>query len=572
MSQPKSDPRGRPFVALVLLVAVFAGPAIHAQDKRADEALSSWLAQWQKGQLDLTKPRITKSAVGVRAGYVSPEKVGETTHQEELTAICDAVVKADSAQAADALLEVCAAGLDPGMKYVLEQRPDAVRRVGEFAIDRLHGKEAVAQIETVAKEAAKSGRAAARRAAALRALGRRHEDGFFATLEAALGDKETVVRLAACEAAQVAGIKELIRGLATLLRSESDAGVTAAAIDAMHAILLQHKTAVAEDRLKAGVDAAVATLGKGDWRSDLAAVEFLEIARSAQSVPALIEVLARQMPATGKEDAHATGLRSGELRQRAFEVLVSLSGARFPMEDADAWRRWWDKARENFAVAEIAEKKVDGDATSTGGTFFGIPVRGSRVLFIVDTSGSMLEDMRAGTTTSKDLAGKPKIDAAKHELLQVVDKLTPDCAFNLVWFSNGAESWSKDMVEATPANKKKFAKVVEGLRADGSTNLWEALQQGLKLESFAHGARYNVRYDEIFILSDGIPTNGAIKDPKELLSILRDSNRYSRITINTIYIAGDPESERKAAQFAGMSGADFMRKIAEDNGGRNVTL
>ena len=199
-------------------------------------------------------------------------------------------------------------------------------------------------------------------------------------------------------------------------------------------------------------------------------------------------------------------------------------------------------------------------------------MRGSRVLFVVDTSGSMLESLRAGTTTTAAFAGKPKLAAAKHELTNVVEKLTADCSFNMSWFANGAQVWSKEMVEATPKNKKRFAKAVEDLKADGATNLWEGLRDGLKLESFAHGSRYGIGYDEVFILSDGIPTMGDVKDPRELLALVRESNRYSRVVINTIYIAGDPEGERRAAQQVGMSGADFMRKLAEENGGRNLTL
>lgn len=554
-----------------MVVALGLGQVAHAQDKRANDALGAWVLQWQKGKLDMTKPRITKSAIGVRAGFVDPGAVGGTTHQKELVAICDAVAKADCAEAVDALLEVAAIGLDASQRLEVEQRPDAVRRVGELALDRLRSADAITALEACALEVTK-GRDVLRRAAALRALGRRNEERFFAPLEAALADREIAVRLAASEASQVTQLRALMKPLATALREETDSGVMAAATDALRAILLRHKEQAPEDELKRAVDGAIHALGRGDWRSDFAAVEFLEIARSAQSVPPLIEVLVRQVPPEGKESARQKELRSGVLRERTWDVLVSLTGARFPKEDPGAWQRWWDKTRDQFTVAEIDEKKVEAGVTSDGSSFFGIPVRGSRVLFIVDTSGSMLETMRAGSTTSAQGGGRSKMEAAKDELVQVVEKLTADCAFNLVWFSNGAELWSKDMVEATPANKKKFTKAVDGLRADGGTNLWEGLRDGLKVEAFGHGALYGARYDEVFILSDGIPTLGDVRDPKELLSLVDETNRYSRVVINTIYIAGDPESERKAQREVGMSGADFMRKMAEANGGRNVTL
>lgn len=566
--------------ALLVAIAVATGRA-PAQDKRAFDGLNAWLVAHGKGELDLTKERITKSAIGVRAGVVSPESVGEMTHLKELGALCRAVVKSDGATAAEALLEVAAVGLDRAQKLTVEQRPESVRRIGEEQLDALKSPEALGAIETFAKDEAKGARALLIRAAALRALGRRHDEKFFAVIGSALPHKELVVRLGAAEAAQSAEPKELVKPIATALRTETDAEVIAAMVDALRATLKRHKEQVGEDDLRHSVDATLATLGKGDWRSDLAGVEYLAIARSAASVPALIDVLARQVEdakdaagksADTKEGKRAAELRSGMLRQRAWDALVSLTGARFPYDQVDSWQRWWEKIRDEFKVVDAPETKEKDGVTSTGSSFFGIPVRGSRVLFIVDTSGSMLEPMRAGSTVTTGFAGKPKMEAAKHELTTVVEKLTADCSFNMVWFSSQGELWNKDMVEANAKNKKRFAKSVADLRADGATNLWEGLRLGLKLESFANGAQYGQNYDEVFILSDGIPTLGDVRDPRELLGLIRETNRYSRVVINTIYIAGDPENERKGAEFAGMSGSDFMRKIAEENGGRNLTL
>ncbi|MBI5850676.1 MAG: VWA domain-containing protein [Planctomycetes bacterium] len=559
----------------IVAIAVATGRA-PAQDKRVFDGLNAWLIAHGKGELDLTKERITKSAIGVRAGVVSPESVGETTHLKELGAFCRAVVKSDGATSAEALLEVAAVGLDRAQKLTVEQRPESVRRIGEEQLDALKSPEALGAIETFAKDEAKGARALLIRAAALRALGRRHDEKFFPVIEAALPHKELVVRLGAAEAAQSAEPRALVKPIATALRTETDAELIAAMVDALRKTLVKHKEQVGEDDLRHSVDATLAALGKGDWRSDLAAVEYLAIARSAASVPALIDVLARQVEdakeAETKESKRAAELRSGMLRQRAWDALVSLTGARFPYDQVDSWQRWWEKIRDEFKVVDAPEGKEKDGVTSTGSSFFGIPVRGSRVLFIVDTSGSMREPMRAGSTVTTGFAGKPKMEAAKHELTAVVEKLTADCAFNMVWFSSQGELWSKDMVEANAKNKKRFATSVADLRADGATNLWEGLRLGLKLESFTNGAQYGQNYDEVFILSDGIPTLGDVRDPKELLGLIRETNRYSRVVINTIYIAGDPENERKGAEFAGMSGAEFMRKIAEENGGRNLTL
>ena len=159
---------------------------------------------------------------------------------------------------------------------------------------------------------------------------------------------------------------------------------------------------------------------------------------------------------------------------------------------------------------------------------------------------------------------------ARRELLKAVDKLTADCTFNVVIFGNGAKPWQRDMVAANDKNKKAFQRLIEDLRADGGTNLWQGLRDGLKLESLVYGSRYGATYDQLFVLSDGLPTLGDIQDPKEILLLIRETNRYSRLRIDTVYIAGDPEMEKRAAEIVGMSGSDFMKKLAEQNGGISI--
>ena len=83
----------------------------------------------------------------------------------------------------------------------------------------------------------------------------------------------------------------------------------------------------------------------------------------------------------------------------------------------------------------------------------------------------------------------------------------------------------------------------------GFTNTFAALQH-----VFSTPDR---RVDEVFILSDGEPSVGPVKDPDTLLRLVRDANRYRKIRINTV--------------FTGVgAGADFMAKLAEENHGEFV--
>ena len=131
------------------------------------------------------------------------------------------------------------------------------------------------------------------------------------------------------------------------------------------------------------VSNAVMALGRGSWRSDMAIVRFLERFRSAESIVALIDILQRFVD---HPDQIRSGKLSGLLRYRAHETLIALTGALYPMDRPDRWREFWEREKATFQVAE--NNNAEGSNTVSAG-FFGVPVRGSRVLFILDLSGSM---------------------------------------------------------------------------------------------------------------------------------------------------------------------------------------
>jgi hypothetical protein len=58
----------------------------------------------------------------------------------------------------------------------------------------------------------------------------------------------------------------------------------------------------------------------------------------------------------------------------------------------------------------------------------------------------------------------------------------------------------------------------------------------------------------LFVLSDGEPTAGQLKDAELLLQVVREANKYAKVRINTVFTGvGD--------------GADLLRRLAEENGG-----
>ena len=88
-------------------------------------------------------------------------------------------------------------------------------------------------------------------------------------------------------------------------------------------------------------------------------------------------------------------------------------------------------------------------------------------------------------------------------------------------------------------------------------NAQTALVQSLALDELHYGEDGEKTIDELFLLSDGEPTEGQVKDPEDLLRLVAEANKYLRVRINTV--------------FSGRGkGADFLRKLAEQNDGTFV--
>ena len=97
-------------------------------------------------------------------------------------------------------------------------------------------------------------------------------------------------------------------------------------------------------------------------------------------------------------------------------------------------------------------------------------------------------------------------------------------------------------------------KSFERVRPRGFTNTFEALSYVLDTARAKFGQESVDRVDEVFFLSDGEPSIGAVEDVKEILARVRKLNRLQQIRINTVF-TGDG------------TGAAFMRELAKQNHG-----
>ncbi len=541
-----------------------------AADPKVLKAFDAWLKAYRSGKVDLASDAdIEKSSVAKRYDLLPMGLIGRVTALRELEILLDAAVALGNAEAAERVLAVAAIGFDRG-KYTREMAPALARSLGAAALIKFQDPAARNFVIEVARGTpAKFGSKEldkAAMAAALTAIGAWGDLAHRPTLEQGLRAPENVVRLAAAEGLRALRDRAAFDALAQSLERETSEPVIQSLVTSLDELLSRDAAGFSDDQRRFAVRAAVAALGKSGWRGDLSLVGFLEKHRSGEAVPALIDVLDRFVQ-------HPEQVRSGELsgilRHRVHEVLISLTGAIFPIDAITEWRAFWEREKDRFKVADAP--KSTSDKTVAQG-FFGIPVQGTRVLFIVDVSGSMNFSIPPGGTTGELPDEMPvRLDVAKRELLRAVAQLPDEASFNVVTFSQNASTWQKQLVPADRKNRDAFKKYVENLRADGGTNVWAGMQEALKIKSLTYGDRYESHADEVFILSDGLPSVGEVIDPKEILRLIAETNRFAQMRINTVYISGEPnERERQEIQRAGMSGQELMKAIAEQNGGRYV--
>lgn len=571
-----------------LLLALFtsfgfvASIAAQAQDpSNLLKGFDAWLKAYRKGSYVFIEPTEEGKRGGRNEGKdVSKEsllsplgltkgEIGRLTRRKEIEILLRRAVEENTGACAQRVLSTAAVGLD-SVAYPVPAAPHVVRSLGEAAIVKFTSTEAKDAILQAARERKDAGSekeiATGIQAAALRALGAFGEPAFRPTLEGQLVAADERLRVAAADGLAGLAMPAAVEALARSLEKESKDLAVDAMASALHKTLDKHEKDVPVGAARLAMQSAIAALGRCGWRTDVALIDFLARFRSSDVVPAMIGVLERF--AQNLDDVKS-GKVSTLLRHRAQQTLEALTGAYHPADKPEEWRAWWEKTKTAFQVAPAKEgaSNKDKSGTVTKG-FFGIPVEGSRVVFVVDVSGSMRAAFphQGGTTTGgKSDQVYTRLDAAKDNLIETISTLGEEAKFNIVAFSMTAEPWNKELVAADAKNKKAALEYVKKLKPESGTNFWAGIKRGLEIKSLVYGARYESNVDEVFVLSDGLPSVGDVTDPEEILKLVAETNRFSHVRINTVYL-GSEGSQLDG----GRDGGPFMEKLAKENGGRFV--
>ena len=296
----------------------------------------------------------------------------------------------------------------------------------------------------------------------------------------------------------------------------------------------------------AAFDHAVRLVGDKDWRVRVGGLEVLVAIRQERCVTPIIEQFAKE---------------KGRLRYDMGEALEDLTGRELG-HDVKPWKAWWDAAGAEFKLppkAKKGKKKVaKGDAAEDGSIakFFGIPIFSQGVVFCVDFSGSMRNELTKGSFAQADKKAT-KLEVAMDQLEQALGALAPDQRFSGVNLSTEALAQKKPFLSKTllAASRSTKAQALEVFKDVDRTLAKIQRGRGDFYDSLVQGANEIDGMDTYMLISDGKPTDGQFVDRENFLPEWTRFNKYRRLMLHTILVGGSSFDR------------NFMRDLAEGTGG-----
>jgi len=232
----------------------------------------------------------------------------------------------------------------------------------------------------------------------------------------------------------------------------------------------------------------------------------------------------------------------------ALQVLSERTGKRFG-RDFVAWKTWW-KTRELTESLDKAIKKAEDIAPTprpetktvtreeqqepVRSYFFGMPLRGRKVVFVFDISASM----------------RKKLPLALQQLMRAIKALPPRSRFEVIFFNEFVWPWRSRLSRADPVTKALLIEKLKNLEIKSYTNLFDAIERGLRMEP-----------DEIFVISDGTPNRGRKKFTRDILNEIERLNPNRRVAIHCVSVVRTVDGDDHV---------DLLRKIAAANRGQSV--
>lgn len=190
---------------------------------------------------------------------------------------------------------------------------------------------------------------------------------------------------------------------------------------------------------------------------------------------------------------------------------------------ATRWKAWADGLPEGKITP--AERRPTSDDGPTTTALYGLKIRGDRVAFLVDMSGSMWVDFK----------GAPRKEAVDVELARALRALPPTARFDLIPYSKHPAPWKGELVDATPKNVERAVKAFRGCGLKGVGDLWTALESVL----------VNHEVDTVVILTDGAPSGGDRWNVELMGRLLGDEKRLRHVDIQMVLFGSSKGLKRR---------------------------
>ncbi len=134
---------------------------------------------------------------------------------------------------------------------------------------------------------------------------------------------------------------------------------------------------------------------------------------------------------------------------------------------------------------------------------------------------TLSRDITAVVDVSGSMSGE-KLDQAKAALRQLLSSLNGRDRFRLIAFSSGVSTQSNGLTRATAENLSAARRWIDGLDANGGTNIEAALDEAFRLET-PEG-----RLPLVIFLTDGLPSVGE-ENPERLATQAERTRRNARV-------------------------------------------
>ena len=149
-------------------------------------------------------------------------------------------------------------------------------------------------------------------------------------------------------------------------------------------------------------------------------------------------------------------------------------------------------------------------------SYYGLGFNSDRILFLIDKSESMI---RYG-----------KWSGLLEELTGFLSSSADTLHFNIVEFSDQVDLWEDGLQPLDQRSQKDAMRFLQRTNPYGPTNLSHAIKIAFE----------DTDADSVVLLSDGRANRGDAQEPDEILSELRQLNRYTRLSVYTVYLSGGP--------------------------------